>query len=484
MNTADRSLRPKIPRAALIRFFLALVPAALALPGCPPVSFDYLDVSCSIPEGEAFFSGDHVRIDFSWEPVKEDAERQLKFYEKGAAAETALAWEGAVLLIRPEKPWQKGQSYSFSLEGSLRTEGGGTYTVRLSRAFTYGGAGASFELLSSSFTGDTLSLVFSKPPLITSFNEKFSLSPGTEYLAEFFPGSSTVKVRPRESWQLDVSYAWELKNMVSADGWLMRKEASGIFEGPRDTSLPQLLEVCPVSFNNPPALWHRGLPLDGNLLDWQGIGFIFSKPMDEASVKGGIAFYPGLQGYFEGAGEGRFIFIPEEPYRLGEEYRILLADTVKDLMGLSLFDPVQVFFTGAGRWLLVDSLSLDDSNTPLIPGGVIQDHYLGPVTPPAPFRLRGNIDFSAAIPPEKRKAALDAVSLSVLFPPSAHNPALIEARWRNGGSRLSLSWEDLSQSSAAVSNYYQLSITGGAKGPQNAAGEYLKEDIWFVFCTR
>jgi hypothetical protein len=446
------------------------------------VSFDYLDVSCSIPEDEAYFTGDRIRIDFSRNPDREDAERQIKFLEKGAVAETVFAWEGASLLVKPKKPWQKGQSYSLSLEGSLLMDDGGIYTVRFYRAFSYGGE--VFELLDSSFAGDTLSLVFSKPPLVTSFNEKFSLSPAAEYLAEFSPAGATVTVRPREAWGLDVSYLWEVKNMVSADGWLMGKEFSGTFQGPRDTSLPRLLEICPVSFDNPPALWYRGLPLDGNLLEWQGIGFVFSKPMDEASVKGGISFAPGLKGYFVKEGEERFIFIPEEPYRLEQEYRILAADTVKDRMGISLFQPVQVFFTGAGRYLAVNSLTLDDSNVPLLPGGAIQEHSHAPVTPPALFRLRAYIKFSAAIPLEKRKAAMDAISLSVLFPPSARNPALLGAQWYNDGSLLSLTWEDISQSSITVSNYYRLSIIGGEKGPQNAAGEYLKEDLWFVFCTR
>jgi hypothetical protein len=205
--------------------------------------------------------------------------------------------------------------------------------------------------------------------------------------------------------------------------------------------------------------------------------------MDEASVKGGISFSPSLKGYFISDGEERFIFIPEESYRLEEEYRILLAGTVKDRLGISLFEPVQIFFTGAGQYLAVDSVTLDD-RTPLVPGGTIQEHYLEPVTPPAPFHLRIDINFSSAIPPEKRKPALDAISLLPLFPPSAHNPALHGARWHNDGSRLSLTWEDISQSSAAVSNYYRLGITGGTKGPQNIAGEYLKEDLWFVFCTR
>jgi hypothetical protein len=456
----------------------------LVLSGCPLVSFDYLDISCSVSEGEAYFTGDHIRIGFSRSPDREDAEQQIRFYEKGAVVEVLLSWEGASLLVRPEKPWQKGQSYSFSLEGSLRMEDGGSYTVRLYRAFTYGGKEDSFELIDTSFTGDTLSLVFSRPPLITSFNENFSLSPSAEYLAEFFPGTSTVKIRPRETWRLDVSYLWEVKNMISADGWLMRRESSGTFNGPLDTVLPRLLEVCPVSFDDKPALWHSGLSLDGNLREWQGIGFVFSKPMDVASVKGGISFFPSLKGYFEGDGQERFIFIPEESYQPGEEYRILLADTVKDRMGISLFEQVQVFFTGAGQYLTVDSLTLDDSNVPLVPGGVIQEHYLEPAAPPAPFRLRVNINFSTAIPLEKRKAALDAVSLSPLFPSSAHNPALLGARWFKGGSQISLAWEDLSQSSADVSNYYRLNITGGSKGPQNAAGEYLEEDLWFVFCVR
>jgi hypothetical protein len=466
-----------------VSFLLTLICLSFgAFSGCPLVSFEYLDISCSISSGAEFFDGDLIRIGFSQVPDKGDVERQFKFYEKGASAETVLSWEGSNLLVRPKIPWRKGQSYSLSLEGSLLMAGGETYTARFYRAFIYGGEG-SFELISSSFAGDVLSLVFSKPPLITSFNENFSLSPTLDYRANFSPGAYTVSIAPKEAWRPNVSYSWEIKDMLSEDGWLMRKEAAGIFTGPDDTRLPRLLEICPVSFD-PPAIWHSGLSLDGNLLEWQGIGFRFSKPMDEASVKGGVSFFPTLKGYFEKDGEDSFIFIPEEAYRLQQEYRILVADTVKDLRGISLFEPVQVFFTGSGPYLKVDSLTLDDSIVPLIPGGAIQEHYLQPVTPPAPFRLMSIINFSAAIPPEKRKAALDAVSLSVLFPPSAHNPALLGALWFNNGSRLSLTWEDLSQSSAGVSNYYQLSITGGAKGPLNDAGEYLEEDLWFVFCTR
>jgi hypothetical protein len=479
LSTSSVSFLRKIPAALLALLCLS----GGIFYGCPLVSFEYLDISCSISGGADYFDGDLIRIGFSQAPDKDDVERQFKFYEKGAAAETVLSWEGSSLLVRPKNPWLKGQSYSLSLEGSLRMEDGRTYTARFYRAFIYGGAD-SFELTGSTFAANVLSLVFSKPPLITSFNEKFSLSPTANYRVNFFPETCTVSIAPRESWGPNVSYAWEVKNMESADGWLMRKESSGIFTGPVDTDLPRLLEICPVSFDNPPAIWHSGISPDAYLREWQGIGFHFSKPMDEASVKAGISFFPTIKGYFEKDREDRFIFIPEEAYRLEQEYRILVADTVKDLLGLSLFEPVQLFFTGAGRYLLVDSVTLDDSSVPLVPGGLIQDHNLNPVVAPALFRLMININFSAAIPPEKRKTALDSISLSVLFPPSAHNPALLGAYWFNGGSRLSLTWEDFSQSSVNVSNYYQLGISGGAKGPFSAAGEYLEEDLWFVFCTR
>jgi hypothetical protein len=222
--------------------------------------------------------------------------------------------------------------------------------------------------------------------------------------------------------------------------------------------------------------------LDGNLENGDGIGFIFSKPMDQASLRSGISFYPSLKGYFEEAGKNSIIFIPEEDYRLETEYRITLASTIKDSQGLGLFEDIHYYFTSSHHYLRVEKVTLDLSNEPLIPEGVPQDHYLLP-----PVLLPGmavNIAFSSAIPQNNRKAAADSVSLSVLFPASAHNPVLVSAQWKEGGALLTLYFENFSPSGGGIDNYYQVKISSGKQGPTNGSGEYLKEDLWYVIAVR
>jgi hypothetical protein len=257
----------------------------------------------------------------------------------------------------------------------------------------------------------------------------------------------------------------------------MKQEYSGVFSGPGDLHVPRTVELCPVDKSlGPPYLWRQGTGLDGKIENMEGIGFIFSKPMDQGSLRSGISFYPSIKGYFEEAGEDSVIFFPEEDYRIGTEYRITISRTVKDSFGLSIFEEEHYFFSASHHYLEVEKLSLDSGAESVLPGGVLQDHILAD-----PPNLRVKIAFSSVIPPANRGAASESVSLSKLFPLSANNPVLVSVKWEDGGAALILLFMNLSPSEAGVDNYYQLKITSGKQGPLNGAGEYLKEDLWYVF---
>jgi hypothetical protein len=464
-------------------FVKRTIPLALItflLGACPLISFKQLEISCSLNEGEQYYAQETVDLKFSLRPNREETEQRLILIEGGLSTSPVFSWEGRTLCLKPAAGWKKGEHYSVSLEGQLSMEDGRTYTTGITRAFIYGEKGNDFTLLSSTQSSAPeapgLVFTFSQAPKITSFTRQFSLSPSTEYITDF--SGSTVRLLPKKSWQINTRYTWTIKDMESDDGYLMKKEYSGFFAGPEDPQVPFVKEICPVILSEDSVnhLWRSGLGLDSNLENGEGIGFVFSKPMDHGSLRSGISFYPSIKGYFMPAGEDAVIFIPEEEYKPETEYRITLSESVKDSLGLSLFQENRFYFTPNRRYLRVEKVSLDSETQALEPGGILQDHVLESPS----FGLGVKIVFSQAIPPDKRKSAADGVSLSVLFPASAHNPVQVSTQWLDNGAILSLYYEDLSPSNGGVDNYYQIKITSGSRGPVNGTGDYLKEDLWYV----
>jgi hypothetical protein len=487
-----KKMRPNITRYAafskpgiaaakefLRRRFLPLAFLCSCLPaGCtPPVSFEYLDLSCSASWEERFYFEESVRIDFSIMPDKGETERALVLNEGGLSRVPVCTWEGRTLHVKPLTGWKKGEHYEISLEGKLPMEDGRVYSVQLLRGFIYGLEENEFTLRSSSMEEGCLVFIFSRAPGVTSFSTRFSLSPGAEYFCDFL--GEEVRILPKSPWRANTLYSWTIRGMESADGYIMKKEYSGFFSGPENYPVPYPVELCPVnrSFDGP-YLWKRGTDLDGKLENMEGIGFIFSKPMDHDSLRSGISFYPSIRGYFEEAGERAIIFFPEEEYRIGTEYRITMSQGVKDSLGLSLFEEERWYFSAFRDYLRVEKLTLDSAGESLPPGGVLWEHKLNPATPGA---LKVKIAFSAAIPPANRGAALESVSLSVLFPASTGSPVLGAAKWEDEGAVLSLSYENVSPSGNGIDNYYQIKIAAGKQGPLNGAGEYLEEELWYAF---
>jgi hypothetical protein len=451
---------------------------AFLVSGCALVSFEYLDITCSVPGEELYYSGQTIDLTFSIMPNQQETERFLVLNEGGLNTTPEFTWAEKTLRIKPFAGWKKGEHYGLTLEGVLSMEDGRTYTAKVLRSFIYGVKGNDFFLTGSSVEDRRLIFNFSKEPKITSFNQQFTLSPSTEYFCDFT--GETVTIQPKTAWQVNTLYSWSIKGMESLDGYIMKKEYSGFFSGEEDLKTPHPTEICPVVIpqGSSSYLWRHGVNVDGNLENGEGIGFVFSKPMDLVSLRSGISLYPSIKGYFVTVGENSVIFIPEEEYKPETEYRITLAASIKDSLGLGLFEDLRFYFIPSRRYLEVEKVNLDSNSNALKGGGIPQDH---PLIPPG---IEVKISFSQVIPQANRKAAADAVSLSVLFPASAHNPALVRALWSDNGAVLSLYYDNLSPSEGGVDNYYQLKISSGKQGPVSGSGDYLKEDLWYVIRLR
>jgi len=448
---------------------------------CNLFTFESLEITSSVGENQNYFAGERIFLHFSIMPNKDDIERRLRLLEGGSSVLVDFDWNGSTAGIRPRLPWQKGQLYSLDLQGVVRMEDGRTYTASLYRRFIYGEQGNIFELLSNTFEDNILTLQFSRPVLITSFHERFSLSPFAEHHTDFYGDGSTVIISPRNNWGVNATYLWTIRNMISADGYLMRTDYSGMFSGAIDTELPRFLFASPVDYSIYGSFWHTTYSLDNQLLDNQAIGFSFSKPMDEASVISGISFFPSISGYFVRETESRFIFVPTSPYQLRTEYRITISDNIRDTSGLALFEPEFIFFTTANQFLQVTEITFDGNTNPMPTDGTIYEYTFIPPLPNFPAQLRTIINFSTAIPQNMQQHTVNMISLNVLFPATANNPVMISAFWTDGGSRLSIDWSGFSISSGDIKNYYILRITGGQNGVRNQANEYLEEDVCVIF---
>ena len=187
----------------------------------PIITFEYLDITCSVGERDEYYADEYIRIHFSQMPDKNDAEKKIRFYEDGGIVSVDYEWNGSTVSLRPRLHWQKGQYYSVDMQGVMRMEDERTYTARLYRSFIYWEQGNALDLVSNEFNGNTLTLQFSKPVLVTSFGVKFILTPFIEYRTDFSDDGSTVIITPKNGWSVNTTYSWAIKNLISGDGYLM-----------------------------------------------------------------------------------------------------------------------------------------------------------------------------------------------------------------------------------------------------------------------
>ncbi|MDR2803789.1 MAG: Ig-like domain-containing protein [Treponema sp.] len=456
--------------------YIALILSCICINGCGIVTWEYLDVVCNVAPYQDYLSEDYLQLNFSIAPNEQSAEKLIQLTSGSGIIKCETRWEGNNMFIRPLTLWQKGASYTFTMTGSLRMEDGRYYNTGIDRSFHYGEKDGTFYLLSGTFADNVLNFIFAKPPAITSFNENFSISPYLETDVIFSDDGKTVAVKPKSGWDINTIYTWTIKNMCSRDDYIMEQAYSGTFRGLFDGKLPELLEICPVTYENNGALWHNNKPLDGQLLEKQPIGFIFSKPMEEASVKSGISFYPNINGYILKEDENRYIFMPEETYQLKKQYRIQVARTISDVSGLKLFEDRSYFFTAMNDYIKISAVKFDDKTDAMPAGKTISEYDIA-----STGDLRVTIDFSLIIPEEHRSKAVDAVSLDVLFPLSTANPSLVSIEWSDGGFKLIMTWEGLQASTMGVEQFYSLTISGGRNSVINSRGEYLEEDVCVLF---
>jgi hypothetical protein len=479
----------------LIRLAIASCAIITSLCGCGFATFEQLDISSNLGERDDVLDDAFLRVDFSISPDHESVEKLFSLRAAGEATDAEFLWADRVLSIRPRDGWIKGRQYSCSLSGKILMGDGRTYTSDFIRFFYYmdpsGSIGvSSFSPGNDSFVGanDPLVIRFSKPVDISSFTEKFSLSPDREKKTVFSTDGTVATVIPLSGWQINTVYTWSLTDLRSADGYGLSQSYSNRFRSSETIAYPEVLSVCPVSVTNGVYLYLPG-SIDGVVRNMDAIGVVFSNAIDASSAISALTIEPSIKGYSiaDPSNADRIVFIPQEPYNTESRYRLEIAATAKSSDGLALREPYTCFFTSGNQWLSVTDILLDGTDNIVSSVGAdpIAEHtMIAPVTPGDDYEITVAVSFSSAINEEKKNAVVKAIQVSAYFPATADIPYLTMVSWNPGNTVVTMRWKNFSASSSTISNYYTVKITGGTSGVTNGRGEFLKEDACVFFKAR
>jgi len=465
----------------IIRFFISVY-TFLYLSSC---SFSSFFVLSNISSDDVYFCEQDVLLTFSSSPTLESLENNLLLKCENSFVEYEIKEiDSCSFKITPKVPWKFGKAYTLQLKGSLELLDGRLYVVDFYKYFIYGKKDSNLILLESNFDKNfgEINFLFNKSINPTTFVEGFSLSPYHDVLINFSSDSKKVVISSKEGWDVNTFYRWTLKNVSSLDSYYLENIYTDIFQWKEDFVLPVLEAICPVEiYDTDKYLWLDKFNLDKNLKDQQCIGFVFSKAMDFTSLENSISFSPTISGQFyqEDKIGHKFIFVPNEKWKINEQYEIKIEKSASDLNGLCLFeDVVERFFT-FNTFLDISKIVFDESNVV----SIFPSKGIDVLSSSSNNKMEIVVDiyFSTFIPMNERVQTVNSISMNPFFPLSLSNVSLISTNWNDSGSILTMKWQGFVSSFDDEENFYKLNISGGINGPKNEHGEYMKEDVCVIF---
>lgn len=468
--------------------FFPLILVVCSLCSCNVISFDEYSVTMNPGSDLSWYDGDYIAFSFNCDVARYYVEKSINLTRDNSNCDIEYLWtNSSVLKIKPKENWLKGSLYKCEMNGTLFSINGDTFSVLENCTFYYGRKVDSFILADAPFDENdvpvnrTLEFHFNHRVSKNVFEESFSLTPDVSYRIESDEEKRLYKIIPLTKWDINKRYCWSFEKLISDDSWILTKNTEGSFQTVSDTELPELQKICSVSSNNADAVWNTEFSLSGNVSRKMSIGFIFSKPMNFDSVKSNISFSPSISGYFMSVpgDNAKFLFVPEENYSIETEYLITIDKNIEDLSGLNLFEDYKEIFFSEDTFLYVQSISFGPQ-TVLHPSEEVQPEISRVQTLPnssGKNEITADILFSMPINENKLLDCENTVSLSLVFPLTSVTPVKTAVKWNSTRDMISITWENMTESTDSFETVYLLKITGGKSGAATGDGAYLKDNI-------
>ena len=466
---------------------------------CDFLTFDDYSVKIIPEEGTEYFCGETVDIVFSHQVDSYYAEKSVILKSKESPIDLNYTWSGTTLSVKPKDGWIKGTTYFAFIDGQIHLKTGSTFIAYQRTVFTYGEKNDSFyaiipENLESVGLDYSFLINFNKPVSKQLFKKNFSLDCEEEYLIKESEDLQTYTICPKKNWAVNKNYSWILK-VFKNDEYILEKEMSGYFGTIRDTVRPEVVNICPVQIDedfiytsdseNSNIFWYDSSCFLDFMKRDMAFGVEFSKPMDSSSVSNGISLIPTINLLTKQVDSNgtKYIFIPNEPYKIYTEYTIIINEGIKDKHGLSLEKAEKVTFISSDEYLKITEIKINNTIVALTSFDLVEidddnDNENDSV------RLYFSISFSKRINKDELKNVFEKNSVKLLFPSTSLNPIMTNIYWNDECNTVFFTYENFEKKTEISTPIYQLKINGGLNGIIAADECYLEDDVCVNFVLR
>jgi hypothetical protein len=293
-----------------------------------------------------------VSLWFSLKPDRSSVERSFSLAEDGRTVSGAFSWNGSGMVFIPSAPLEENRDYLISLGTGAQDTKGLSLERRFEASFSTRPESARPVFLESfppdcgilSGARETIRLVFSRAMDRSTFGG-FSFSPSVSGVWSTEDSGRVAVFSPQEDWITGKNYRLTIGPEIESEhGLALGKQTILHFSAGLDTEAPSLVSASILDSEGAvlkplEAASEGGAENSG----WErgcGLEFVFSEPVDSASVLSALSSAPSLGFTLRsppGYGE-RHVLRPASEPSWGSSFTLELGASVKDSSGNTLAD--------------------------------------------------------------------------------------------------------------------------------------------------
>jgi len=475
---------------------IAAAMMSLVVSGCALINLLPFDVT-TMPSkaNEVLTSAPNVWIQFP--AAVDEGEVQPLFSVSdgnGQPVSGDINWAGNKLVFTPASVFKPGIRYVLQLQGTVNVNDGRTFGENIAVPFFVGNNNdppviTSMVPASGSTIGvsDTFALTFSEPVNETSFSDAFTVNPSTAYSLSWNAAGTTVVVAPKTRWTAESLSGWTLSTgCTSQSGDPIDRQWTGSYLVQQDATSPQVVSVQPATVSGSTV---TPLPNTGGVFApaaANAIYLTFSKDVDLSTLNAAFSLSPSTSGTIFRVSAGVFVYVPATQWVMNQQYVLAISTALTDLSGNALPSPYRLLFTPSIPVQTVDEVD--------VAGTLVAGHNLtettgalnnssayslswDPATLTANLELDVTIKFSQPYDAQHKPIIANAVSFAGYFPAGVSDPQITQVSW-SSDTTLTISYSGFVRSPNSLqSDFYQLTIPGGASESGNQNGSFLPSPV-------
>jgi len=349
----------------------------VSLLSCDILRNGFFEVKSWSP-GDGFHDSNSVQtvtLEFSLEPDKNSVERSFSLSENGQNLAGHFSWQGRLMIFTPSSPLAPNKDYSVTLKTDAHDDKGLSLERQFEKVFTTRETGERPYLIGTApeeggiieEKRGVVTLVFSGQLLRNSL-QSLSFFPSVSGVWALNEDGGSASFTPSEDWANGRAYRLVIPSSLLSVKELEAGRSSTLhFSVGTDHEPPELLTVSALNNNGETALVlafietnavNGAIAADVAAVENTGwekpyrICFVFSEPVDSASVASALSCEPSL-GFVSETPPGysdTCIYRFSEPPVYGTLYAVSLRQTVRDSSGNTMGKNARMFIRADGEY--------------------------------------------------------------------------------------------------------------------------------------